>query len=207
MKASVSGNYSSPSSGLTTAGIDTSSANFLVAAVAYLTGIGTPTLSDSNTNTWHPLTENALAGVAIDVYYAYNAIVGAAHTFTVTGANTFASVCIGAFGGIKSASDPFDKQDSAGGGAGLSTAQVTTGFTPTNNNSLVIGALAGSANAFPTSIDGGFIIPQKVHGDGTNYLSCGLAYLVQTTKTFAQPVWTLTGVSSVAVEQSNFDTP
>jgi hypothetical protein len=185
---SVSGQYTSGSSGVTTVGINTSTSNFLVAYVSRLTG-STPTISDSNSNTWIQLTSEDSGVVAIDTYYVdpSSIVVSASQTFTIAGAGAFACGAVMAFSGVKSS--PFDKQDQ--GTATSGTAQVATGFSPTNNNSLVVAGVGLPGSFTVTSIDQSFVLDQNVGGSPGNAFGVGCAYLIQTTSTFSQPTFTL----------------
>jgi hypothetical protein len=178
--------------GGTSGAIDTTGADTLFAAVSRLTG-DSPTFSDSKSNTWTLIrTQADVAGgglVTTDHYRsATPATVGSGHTFSLSG-GTFAAIAVTAFaGGATSAID--DQENSTGGGAGTT---ISTGsITPTVDNTIVITTIVTSDGADPDTINGGFTIAVHLSSGGANF-GAGIAYLVQTTATAANPQWTLSG--------------
>ena len=199
---SVSAAYASSATTVTTTGINTSTANFLIAYVAYNAG-DAPTISDLAVNTWTKLSSFNSTGVSIDTYYVNPSafVTNASDTFTISAAGAFGAVAVAAFSGV--VSSPFDKQDGATGTS--ASPQAATGFTPTLNNSLVMAGVTFDPGVTLSSINGGFTILQNIPSSAGINFGIGLSYLIQTTATAAQPTWTLSaGGANWATELSSF---
>jgi hypothetical protein len=193
--------------GGTTSSIDTTGADTLFAAVSRLTG-DSPTFSDSKSNTWTLIRSQADVGggglVTTDLYRsATPASVGSGHTFSLSG-GTFAAVAVTAFTG--GATSSIDDQENSTGGAGGATTISTGSITPSVDNTIVITTVVTSDGADPSVINGGFTIATRIASGGSNF-GCGIAYLVQTTATAANPQWTFTsGATYNAATIANFKT-
>lgn len=173
------GAASANSSTATTAGIDTTGANLLVASIAFIDFGGSNVVTDSNGNTWTALTEFGGSGAsrAEKMFYCVNPTVGAGHTFT--GSAPFPSVCVAAFSGADST--PFDQESGAVG-------SVQPGsITPAGDNELFVTGIA-CTDAGTQTIDQGFSVTDSV-GNGANNIGCALAYLIQTTGAAQNPSW------------------
>lgn len=132
-------------SGATSSGINTTGANLIVINVGYYATASGLTVTDSNSNTWTPLTANTGTATYQRFYYCYNPTVGSGHTFTVSGTTIYATFQVMAFDAV--AASPFDTEvgNSAGGGwSSLSTGSLTPGQ---NNVLLVAGIGFGGTNA------------------------------------------------------------
>jgi hypothetical protein len=195
--------------GGTTSGINTTGADTIFVEVSRLTG-DTVALSDNGgssgtPNTWTLIRTQADTGggglVSTDLYRsATPATVGSGHTFTLS-TGTFAAIAVSAFsGGATSSID--DQENSTGGGGGATTIQpgsITPGFA----NTLVITGVVTSDSANPSTINGGFTIAANLGAGGT--FGAGIAYLIQTTATAANPTWTFTsGGTYAAATIANF---
>jgi hypothetical protein len=179
--------------GFTSPGVDTTGASLLVVSYAYANA--TPTLSDSNGNTWGTARLYAPFGPASTLRYAWNPTVGAGHTFTLTGTDCFASGQLSAFSGVDTSADPFDQSNE---GLSFGSTSVTLGsVTPTTDGQLVIAHWNyDNATGLPT-VDGGFTSP--AYGDlgvGAVYNGSAVTYLIQTTAAAAAPTMTKTGSGS-----------
>lgn len=173
--------------GFTTGAIDTSGANLL--AIALVDFTGTAVLSDSKGNTWLLARTDSQPPV-LRIYYAKNATVGSGHTFTVTGASTFAVLSAAAFSGADTTA-PLDQTNGNGGGT------MTTGFqpgsvTPTTDNQLIFTALSWGSSINVTSVTGATQIDETDFAGGNNF-GGGDAYAIQTTATAVNPAWNWTG--------------
>lgn len=164
--------------------INTSAANFI--ALCQSDGTGAPT--DSEVNTWIPLTAQGSS----QLYYCSPCIVGANHTFTA--AVTLGSMQIQAWSGAASAS-PFDVQNGATSFSSTTAPNAASPVTPSVANELILTCLQwNSADATPATISSGFTISdQKPFDSGVAYGSA-MAYQVQTTIVTPAPIWTLTSV-------------
>jgi hypothetical protein len=193
--------------GGTSGAADTTGADTLFPAVVRLTG-DTVNLTDSKSNSYGaPVRTQADVGggglVSIDFYRKAAATVGSGHTWTLSG-GTFAALAMVAWaGGATSSID--DQVNSAGGGGGATTLAAGS-ITPGFPNTLVLAAIVCSDGADPSSINGGFTIAVHLAAGGANF-GVGIAYLVQTTETAANPTWTLTsGATYAAAIIANFKT-
>ena len=175
--------------GGTTSGIDTSTADTIFIIVAYQTS-GTISLSDSKSNTWTLIrTENNGFDIKNALYRSDTpATVGSGHTFTATLSGGVVAVAITAFAG--GATSSIDDQNE-GNGTIFSSTIAPGSITPTADNTIVItGATASDDTTDPNSINGGFTIAAHF-ANGSSSFGVGIAYLVQTTATAADPTWTL----------------
>lgn len=182
------------SSGVTSSAIDTSGASLLVVATAWYNGATMPTVSDSKSNTWIPLTLQYDPGHDNNVilFYAQSPTVGAGHTFTVSGSSVFSPIAVAAFSNV--AASALDTESAGGTGAG--TVQPGS-ITPVGNNELFVTVVAG-VNA-SASIDSSFVKVEDLALSGGNYYSIALAYKVQTVGGAENPTWTISGDTSPSV--------
>lgn len=182
---------SANSNGFTTAGINTTGANLLVATVADANTLDS-TVSDSNGNTWVKLTNRQIIQRCVLFYCINPGAVGAGHTFTLVGTATFGSLYVQAWSGVDIAAG-FDKENgaSAAGAASIATGSVT----PANNDSLLVAGL-NSDTTNTISINGGFTISDQLTTNGGVAVGGAMAYLVQTTAAAANPTWSWTGANN-----------
>jgi hypothetical protein len=188
----------------TTGSIDSSGGDLILAIVS--TGHATgAVLSDSKSNTWHPLTTQT-DGANLDeiLYYAWNAIVGSGHTFTVTGSGMFCSLIVQVFSGSKTSGDPLDQQ--AGASAGSGTSLATGSITPSAANCLIAsaGGWATFSQPWTPAIDSGMTILDSQDQIGSVCNASALAYVVQTSAVAINPTWSWTNTSIVGVTIASF---
>lgn len=189
----------------TTGAIDTSGADLLVACAAWTSAADLDiSVADSQSNVWvavntstaRIITANTTA--ILSLYFVRNPTTNASHTFTVTDGSP--SLCVAAFSGA-------DLGYPLGAATGASTAASVTStqagsLTPARDACLLIAAASyRSTNAL--GIDGGFTIAENVVFASGTAVGSGLAYLIQTTATAANPTWswtTGTAASSILAE-------
>ena len=176
--------------GGTSAAINTTGATFLTILVCHY-GATAVTVASSPANTWSHGTETSHGNYKAVIYYSANATVGSSQTFSVAGTGVAATFAAIAFQGV-STSSPLD-QESLSNTAVAPTIQPGT-ITPTQNNELVIVAMAGD---LPTTgsyaINGGYsIFGSGLFINGTAVGGAG-AYLIQTAKAATNPTYTITG--------------
>lgn len=176
--------------GATTGNIDTTGADLIIVQVTGLFSTN-PTLSDSKSNTWLPLTKQSTSSDGFSrLYYCQAPIVGSGHNFTVAGASSFSGCTVAAFSG--SAASPFDLES----GANVSATSIQPGsITPSQDGDLVICGVETNLNTdFNTAaaINGGFTITDRQPSVGSQGFAQGLAYLIQTTAAPANPTWSWT---------------
>lgn len=166
--------------GATTSSIDTTGATLLVIAIAYNTG--SPTVSDSKSNTWTAATAYNNGSLYLRYYYAVNPTVGTGHTFTITATGLAPAILAMAFSGADTVT-PYDKIDGGSVNSATQGGVGTTGFTPTNDNSLIIAAVAQTATASAFTAGSGWTSLGLLPFSSGNYYGIGASYKVQTTKT------------------------
>ncbi len=163
--------------------IDTSTADLLV--VVCRTSV-TGTLADSKSNTWTSLT----FGTACRMFYCVppGAKVGTGHTFTITDAGSFPSICACAFQGVNTAS-ALDGTDVTALIAGA-TAQPGS-ITPAGGSGLfVTGTGLTSAASCTHSIDSGFTISDQNDFTGGASFGSAMAYKIKSDAVAENPTWT-----------------
>lgn len=165
------------------AAIDTTGANLIVISVGGVGGV----VSDSNTNAWTALTVHGNN----KLYYCYNPVVGAGHTFASNAASSFSCIAVAAFSGA--ASSPLDQQNGNTGGSGT-TSLATQSVTPGDDNQLLVMGLGDFApNGGSTAISVGTLLQSANINGGVSYGNA-IAYEIQTTATTRNPSWSwLTG--------------
>jgi len=175
-------------SDLTTGSIDTSGADFIILSGSYFsTG---SVVSDSKGNTWQGLTEYPdSSGDYSKMWYAYNAIVGSGHTFTLSqGGGTHlynGALCVLAVKGALTASDPFDVQSTSNS---TNTPVQPGSITPSQDNELVVAMMADGAGSLGITVDSGFTIINQLIGAGFD--NTAQAYLIQTSAGAVNPSFT-----------------
>lgn len=190
---------------VTTGGVTTTGSTFIVLGVPTFDGAAVPTVTvtDSNTNTWTRLNTYSTTVPRFSLYYCYAPIVGAGHTFTVTGTAIFPSVYAMWFSGV--ISSPFDQQNGFGGASTLSGQPGS--ITPTQNYELVITGLNSNQNTTSDTISAGYTIPT---GCSSTYIASqhfggAMAYNIQSVATTTNPTWTYgTGTTSAAIAIASF---
>jgi hypothetical protein len=120
-----------------TTAIDTSGANFLIAAVAAFTSGPADSFGDTKSNTWHALGPytNSAGSMRVRLYYAYNATVGSGHQFTQSTTGSYTTISVAAFSGVQTSGDPYnsdvtgvnDFQTSVGGDMTAGSLTVASG--------------------------------------------------------------------------------
>ena len=176
-------------SSTTTAAIDTTGADLIVVAIPrYVPGTA-PTPSDSKGNSWTPLTLYSDSSYGVRLYYSVPTTVGSGHTFTATGADSFAAIGAVAVSGAHAT--PFGNENGAVDGTGGNSFQPGS-ITPPEDDCLVITALAMDDNAGTNviSIDGSY-----TELTDSGQMGGGMGYWIQTTATATNPTWSWTGTT------------
>jgi hypothetical protein len=185
---------SANSNNATTGAINTTGATFITIGVASYGAVGVPAVSDSKGNTYTQVTTAVSSSFGrATIFRCYNPTVGASHTFTVSGSGSYPSIAAGSFSGV-AISAALDQQNSnTTSGNTLTTGSVT----PTVNNELVVTMLCHST-ADACSINGGFTVTNSGIFVGGAAFGFGMAYLIQTTATAANPTWNYVNNSNAA---------
>lgn len=175
--------------GGTSGAINTTGATLLV---AFVSGNGTEVntvaaVSDSKGNTWTARPASSSSNTpAGKLFYVANPTVGTGHTFTLSGANIYASVEVAAFSGVTTTS-PFDGVENGISGGSTSPRQ-TGSITPSADNELVISAAGFEYNG-AVSVDSGMTITHQTAFASGDHFGSAIAYKVQTAATAINPSW------------------
>jgi hypothetical protein len=166
------------------AAINTAGANFLVLIEA--NDSGSPTVGDSRSNTWTPLTGGAIPP-HINIYYAQSPSVGASHTFSVTGPSQYPGFCVMAFSGMM----PINVYEAGTWGyntSGGNTVQAGS-ITPGSGHNLIVTGSSYVYTGQSFSVGSGFSAPLCIPNAGLNYV-LSASYCIQSGSTAVNPTWT-----------------
>lgn len=187
--------------GATTVGATTTGANLITVFTSSYNLVGAPTLTDSNSNTWTALTTFTSTGARVIIYYCFNPIVGASHTFTLTGTGTFSAVGAKAWSG--STTGPFDQQN--GNNFNSSATGIQPGsVTPSQNNELVVTCLGMEGSSPTPTINSSFVGVEYVNYVGGSNFSLAFASLIQTAAGAINPTWSFSSTNNQAVAIATF---
>jgi len=173
------------STGVTTSGINTTGSNLIVVVQSCYTGASTtPTLSDSNSNSWtlvrYDITGSSPQYQGTAIFYCYSPVVGSGHTFT---ANTYSSIGVVALSGA--ISSPLDQQNGLGSAGGATIIQPGS-ITPSINNEFVIFVLENYIDgSVPSTPTGYTLLGASAYSPG--FYCFGMWYQIQTTATATNP--------------------
>lgn len=184
---------------VTSAGIDTTSANLIIISGSTATVGPTVNCSDSYGNTWTAISEIVGGSRGLRVWYCLNPTVGAGHTFTLSGTAIYTGIRVQAFSGVDTAAG-IDQTNSAGVGTGGTSYQPGS-ITPTTGGSLIVSAVLATGTSF--SVNSGL---SAVASDYVGGASIGGAqgYLVQPTAAAINPTWSWTSSSVRAAWIASF---
>lgn len=171
----------------TTAAIDTTGANFLIAVVADYPGSDPAVISDSKSNTWTEIHVDSQA-LRIKVYMATSPTVGSGHTFTASGVESYNAISVAAFSGVMAGADPTDGENSAGNF--LATSGEPGSVTPTVNNDLLVVIGGTDLETLPYSIDDGFTMDEQNEPDLFASYGSLIAHKIQTSAGAENPTVT-----------------
>lgn len=192
--ASVAVGSSNGGNSATTAAINTTAANLLLAVLNTYRGATPASFSDSKGNTWVQLTfEDGvdLAGI-VSIYYCVNPTsVGSGHTFTASGTGSFCALAVTAYSGSHTA--PFN-QENGNSNAGLTTIQPGS-ITTTEDNELVITGVGFNSPGDTVSINSGFTIRSQAAPTTSHCFGAAIAALVKTPAGAINPTWTAGAVN------------
>ena len=176
---------------VTTTGIDTTGAKLIVVAVTGAGNVDQIVLTDSNSNTWIPVTAlTAPTYTRAQLYYCINPIVGAGHTFTGTRTTSWPVVSVAAY----SVTGSVQLESVSDGAQTISTvtSQQPGSLTPSINGALLATA-ESTVVATSIAINSSF---SKASTDlGSNNFGGGLGWLVQATAAAVNPTWSWSGAS------------
>lgn len=187
--------------GGTTPAINTTGSTLFVIAIGYLNG-STPTVTDSQGNTWTTLPSYQAGGgnAREGMCYCVTPTTSAAHTFTV--AASYSSFCIAAF----ALAGTYDTPNQNGAGSAAATTQATGSVTPSTANCLIVSGLELYATSGVPTINNSFTIVQSTvdTGGAQGAFGSALAYKVQTVAAAVNPTWTIPGAERIAASIAVF---
>jgi hypothetical protein len=180
---------------VTTSGVDTSAANFIVIGSHFSDTFGSNNVpTDSNSNTWTLAVANYSGdafGMCIEVYYCVNPTVGGGHTFSITSSGNFnrPSLSVLAFSGGGSST-----VDIANGSHWSSFPTNTfTGSngsrTPAGDNALVCSFFTTSNSDSPPATTTDLAVQGPYGANNGNALGFGVDYTIQTTASAVTVTW------------------
>jgi hypothetical protein len=184
---------------VTTPGDDTSGANLIVIGVScFYPGVVDPTVSDSLSNIWTPLTRNSITfGIAHQFFYCFNPTTGAAHTFTSAGTSVYQTVKVIAWYGGTVVGFASETGTTANG-----VGTMSADLSPTTYGlALSGGALNYNTGDFAVAGGGTNSVTQFSFG---NYNGGGLAYDASSAGFTYAPVWTWTAGGYGAMSNAQF---
>jgi hypothetical protein len=187
-------------SGGTTGNIDTTGATLLVVCAISFNASSTPTIADSNSNTWTQINQvNDGTAVLGTMWYVNSATptVGAGHNFTLQGTSTFIAVMVLAFN--NSQTNPLVHNNSNSSATSVTTLN-TGSVAAVQNNEVKVSFLGVNALTSGTSIDSGFTLQDTVAYSAGNNFGSSSAYRIDSSLTSgsASFSWT-TGTDAVAL--------
>ena len=182
--------------GGTSPSIDTTGADLIVVSVADYGASTKGTLTDSQSNSWIELTEYTPGGLTARnrLFYVISPSTNASHTFTISGASTFAGLSVQAWNSV-TGTPTYEEETGASQSTG---ATINTGsVTPAVNNALIVTGV-GFNGALPTmSIDDAFIVTTQTPAVTSTSFGTGMAYKVQDTLSAENPTWTRSAETSL----------
>lgn len=186
--------------GGTTAGIDTTGADLLVAVIGSFTGVSMTKMSDSKSNIWHALKIFGTSSSTFTQFFvSFPYVVGTSHTFTTNEASSFSAMNVMAF----SAAPLLQNVIGATSGSGGTSFQPGS-LTPGANGALIVTGLCLHNTYANLAIDNGFTIAEAVQYSAGVNLASAAAYLFQPTAAASNPTWSWTNSLQRSVDQAVF---
>ena len=183
--------------GGTTAGIDTTGADLIVIGITGLNIDPATITTDSNSNTWTPLTLRSHSGFLTRLFYSLNPAVGTGHTFTFSEASSFALITAVAYSGVNS----YDQENGSAGAS--ATTRAPGAITPPVGGALFVTSCCNFGSAH--SINSGFTLRQHNNAESGVNMGGGIADFIQTTAVASlSPTWSWTTASSNSAAIATF---
>jgi hypothetical protein len=184
---------------VTTDAIDTTGAGFIAICRSNYVDSLTPT--DSYSNTWTGLGAlNTLNGGVVEWFYCLSPVVGAGHTFTLTGSPSTRKPTLNvlAFGGSCTVDS-----DSGDYGSAATSVDPSSPITPAQADSLLLSAVIVE-NTDTLSVDAAFTKVNQVNYDASFHMGAAVAYEIQMAATSRQPAWSWTTATHTATHFAVF---
>ena len=187
---------------VTTPVIDTTGANFAVAAVAYWLTIA-QTVTDSMGNSWVALpaySSTTTYYTPMRLFYSCLTKVGVGHTFTVSSTSAaYQAFAVRVYSGVNCS---VDAQNGAGFNATTTTFPAGSITTPQAGD-LIVSDISNWTTPAPSVNSGLTIQETQTYSSGNNF-GIGFADLIQSTAGSINPTWTLGSQSENAVAVAAF---
>jgi hypothetical protein len=185
--------------GVTTAAIDTTGADLIVALVGRGDGAqGQPSMTDNQGNSYALAVSDITSpsGTPVWLFYVHTPVVRTGHTFS---SNTpYGPLLVAAFKG--SAAAPLDQTNHAYNAA---TSSLQPGsITPTQANELLISGCVTGANV--TGVDSGFTVTDNIGFVSSVSDGGALAYLIETAIAARNPTWSLVSSAQISALIASF---
>ncbi len=183
-------------SGGTTSAINSSTANLLVACVAFASG-GSITISDSKSNSWTAGQTAANGPSSLRLYYSVPTSVGTGHTFTIAGSPIYAAISVQAWAGAHAT--PYDQINN---GAGDPVSSIQPGsVTPSDNGQLLITCMQNSGDTSDSgrTLNSSFTVAGQKGLVGSVSYPVASGYYVQPTAAAINPTWSWSSGATQAV--------
>jgi hypothetical protein len=177
--------------GGTSDAINSTGANCVIVVVGHINTISSVT--DSNGNAFSLAVSSGHSGglQKVSIYYCASAIVGAGHTFTVSGTNTFPTIIASAWAQVKTTS-PLNQTNSANASGGSYASWQTGSITPEGGDLVIAATIdtAGTTGNLDWSPDPPFgLLGEAAMSPSTGSLA---VYEIQTASTARNPTFTPT---------------
>ncbi len=189
---------------VTTDAISTTGADLIVLIVSYYNPGGSPTVSDSASNSATYITSQVgTFGSGCAIYYYDHPTTSGSHTFTVSGASNYPTISVMAWSGADSS--PLDQSNQGPGGS--SSIQLGS-VTPSQDGELIVTGLTVN-NGSSITLDSGFTISNAWDAIPYNFAT-GMGYLVQGAASAVNPTWSYStsppdnGAAVIATFKGNF---
>lgn len=182
--------------GGTSGAVNTTTANLILFVVTHYTG-STPVVSDSEGNTWTPLTLSTNAYANVRIYYCYSPTTDVSHTFTVSGVGTYTSFRALAFKDALLAGFDVEAQANAPAATSISSGLLT----PTLPNSLFVSAVCLTLETVAPTPPTGFTNFWSPYVTGVAF---SVAYKIATDGNAINPAWSWTNANDVGATGAVF---
>jgi len=171
---------------VTTDPIDTTGATLITVTVTHLLG-GLGALTDNVSNSYGAVVLSTdQPNEAIEWYVKESPTTNAGHTFTIgAAANSYQTIFVHAWSG--SAASALDQTNEAVNGSNATSIQPGS-VTPTEDNELVMTAVAWSNSSGGASVSDSFATPLAIDTATTN-IPGAVSYKIQTSAVAVNPTW------------------
>lgn len=181
--------------GGTTAAIDCTGANLIIRSLEWFAGGSITSNTDSSGNSYGSpiITQGGGAGNnAVSIYAVVNPTVSSSQTFSVAGVGSFPTISIECWN--DSSGTPAFDTGAVNNGTALSASTIAAGtfaYLPTVPNALVLTSISSFTSVSVVyTPDSGFTVSDQT-SPTASHVGGALAYLIQTTATSVNPIWTL----------------